>query len=702
MGKPKYHEKLGQILSAVNHIPAARHRRCCRHRGNRTADCGVLRHYHRWIGSLHRPHHHSLHRFVPVVLLSPEASYELPAIGGFHRRDFLCCGIDVCIHKRCARLTMDSQNSQSIPFLPPLHDGRETRTKCRTKGGLRSRLTGATSRSTPIPPTRKPMKKRSVYWKYYALDTDEMGKNNLKCLICKKLFVSKSTNGTSGLKRHHEICSKKNSEVMLELNLLSGTINDPKTDWKFDQADGRKALAEMIILDEQPFTYVHYQGFRRFMKRVCPILTIPGRKTVREDCYRLFKDSKITLKDFFRTECKGRISLTTDAWTSLSNMNFMCVTAHFINKEWKLCKKIIGFVQITSHTGVDIGETLATCLEEWGIKNILCIATDNASANDTAIVHMRHKLKLWGSDFLDSKYLHIRCVAHVVNLVVNDGLRECSISIERLREAVKWVKSSPARLAKFKKKYEAAFKLLEGNDKNFKSYLLRQKYQNETLRTPTPFDWNNVRRLMKYLKFFYDLTVRVSGTSYVTTHLFCKELCDMFDEIAEMEESYDLEVREMAFRIKLKVAKYWLEEDGVPNAKLNRLLYIAVILDPRRKFEYVEFILSRMYGLESGGKLANEVKDGILEMFRYYKQLLAANAQSRISSPNVREDGTIPISRRKGGTDAEFVKKRLEAIDRGNRKIMKKKAVKLKLVKRMMVQVRWKDLFDRARLMWVY
>ncbi|CAN1254872.1 Zinc finger BED domain-containing protein RICESLEEPER 2 [Linum perenne] len=170
---------------------------------------------------------------------------------------------------------------------------------------------------------------------------------------------------------------------------------------------------------------------------------------------------------------------------------------------------------------------------------------------------------------------------------------------------------------------------------------------------------------MKYLNFLYDLVVRVSGTSYVTTHLFCKELCDMFDEIAEMEESYDSEVREMAFRIKLKVVKYWLEDDGVPNAKLNRLLYIAVILDPRRKFEYVEFILSRMYGLESGGKLANEVKDGILEMFRYYKQLLAANAQSRISSPNVREDGTIPISGRKGGTDAEFVKKRLEAIDRG-------------------------------------
>ncbi|CAN1148357.1 Putative AC9 transposase [Linum perenne] len=120
---------------------------------------------------------------------------------------------------------------------------------------------------------------------------------------------------------------------MLKLNLLSGTINDPKTKWKRDQANGRKALVEMIILEEQHFTYVNYQGFRRFMKHVCPMLIILGRKTVREDCYHLFKESKIILKDFFRTESKGRISLTTDAWTSLSNLNFMCVTSHFINKD---------------------------------------------------------------------------------------------------------------------------------------------------------------------------------------------------------------------------------------------------------------------------------------------------------------------------------------------------------------------------------
>ncbi|CAN0838908.1 Zinc finger BED domain-containing protein RICESLEEPER 2 [Linum grandiflorum] len=293
----------------------------------------------------------------------------------------------------------------------------------------------------------------------------------------------------------------------------------------------------------------------------------------------------------------------------------------------------------------------------------MCIATDNASSNDTAISYMKKKLKLWNSDFFGSKYLHIRCVAHIINLVVTDGLKESGISIERVREAVKWVKSSPARLAQFKKcisfkgiesnrlvsldvstrwnstymmmeaaeKYEDAFKLLEGNDCNFKSHLDRQIF-------PTFMDWENVRMLMKYFKFFYDMTIRVSGTSYVTTHLFCKELIDVYDEIHDL---------------------------------LNRLLYIAVFLDPRRKFEYVEFILSKMYEPERAENLAKEVKDAIYEMFGYYKQLLASNVQPRVSSPNVRDDGNVPASRRKEGTNAEFMKKKVESISRGSRKVSK-------------------------------
>ncbi|CAN0898193.1 hypothetical protein LINGRAHAP2_LOCUS19567 [Linum grandiflorum] len=81
-----------------HHHPVARYRRRSLRRRFRPPDCSLLRHYLRWIGSLHRPHHHALHRFVPAVLLSPEASSELPAPGDFHRRHFLCRRIDLCIH----------------------------------------------------------------------------------------------------------------------------------------------------------------------------------------------------------------------------------------------------------------------------------------------------------------------------------------------------------------------------------------------------------------------------------------------------------------------------------------------------------------------------------------------------------------------------------------------------------------------------
>ena len=60
----------------------------------------------------------------------------------------------------------------------------------------------------------------------------------------------------------------------------------------------------------------------------------------------------------------------------------MCVTTHFIDNDWNLQKKIIGFFLVKGHRGKDIEKSLENCLAEWGIDKVFTITVDNSSANN--------------------------------------------------------------------------------------------------------------------------------------------------------------------------------------------------------------------------------------------------------------------------------------------------------------------------------
>ncbi|CAN1278772.1 Zinc finger BED domain-containing protein RICESLEEPER 2 [Linum perenne] len=255
----------------------------------------------------------------------------------------------------------------------------------------------------------------------------------------------------------------------------------------------------------------------------CPDFRIPCRKTIRTECFKIFLLSKARLKEFFKTSCAGRVSITTDTWTSVQNLNYM----------------IINFTKITSHKGDDIGAKLAECLEEWGLRNVFTVTLDNASTNDVACTFLKEKLETWGTSFMSGRYLHVRCVAHIVNLVVNDGLNEIGMSVKRVREAVRSVRSSGSREAKFhaqvtaqnvqSKKmvsldcqtrwnstflmldtalvYERVFTVLDAIDPTLKEDLFARKTSSGVpIGTPTTEDWKLVRNLTKFLKFFHRMT----------------------------------------------------------------------------------------------------------------------------------------------------------------------------------------------------
>ena len=68
--------------------------------------------------------------------------------------------------------------------------------------------------------------------------------------------------------------------------------------------------------------------------------TIPSRVTVARDILELYDIKKAKLKVDLRKNCV-RVCVTTDEWTSLQNMHYMFLTAHYIDSDWKLQKRIL-------------------------------------------------------------------------------------------------------------------------------------------------------------------------------------------------------------------------------------------------------------------------------------------------------------------------------------------------------------------------
>ncbi|KAM1609320.1 hypothetical protein FF1_021472 [Malus domestica] len=122
----------------------------------------------------------------------------------------------------------------------------------------------------------------------------------------------------------------------------------------------------------------------------------------------------------------------------------MVVMAHFLDNDWTLYKRILNFVQITSHKGDDIGRCLKVCLNNWGIDKVFSITVDIASANDITIAYIKRRLKSNGTLVLDEAHLRMRCACHILNLIVKDGMTEFSREIEGIRNCVKFIHSSPA------------------------------------------------------------------------------------------------------------------------------------------------------------------------------------------------------------------------------------------------------------------
>jgi hypothetical protein len=72
--------------------------------------------------------------------------------------------------------------------------------------------------------------------------------------------------------------------------------------------------------------------------------------------------------------------------------------------------------------GKTIGQVIENYLLEWGFDKFFTIIVHNASSNNVTILYLKNVMKDGSTNILSNAYLHVKCYAHIVNLIKCDGL----------------------------------------------------------------------------------------------------------------------------------------------------------------------------------------------------------------------------------------------------------------------------------------
>ncbi|KAG6480334.1 hypothetical protein ZIOFF_063834 [Zingiber officinale] len=463
------------------------------------------------------------------------------------------------------------------------------------------------------------------------------GKWKAVCNDCKKTLGGETKNGTKHLLDHMKTCLHKKQKTIQQSLLQPTKSNDGTTQlgtYHFNQDQARAELANMIILHEYPLSMVDHVGFRRYSYALQPIFKVVSRNTIKTDIMKIFEYERNKIMKLLDSNA-SRIALTTDMWTtSNQKRGFMAITSHFIDVSWKLQSRLV------------LTNALVDCLLDWNLdRKLSTLTVDNCTTNDAMIELILDKLPP-SSLILDGKLFHMRCCAHILNLVVRDGLELISDSIETIRYSVVFWTATPKRDEKFvktarqlkvpsTKKLELDCKtrwnstyLMLNTALEYEAVFARLK-QRETLykRVPTQEDWSKVRDISSKLELFFDVTELFSGTKYPTINLFFSTICDIKLAIGDWLLSDDNLVKTMATNMKVKFEKYW--------DVMNCLLAIGSILDPRYKMKTVKFYYPLVYGDMSSyeiEKLKKKLCDIVEEYEKKSKQSQKVkNAQSSSS-----------------------------------------------------------------------
>ena len=361
--------------------------------------------------------------------------------------------------------------------------------------------------------------------------------------------------------------------------------------------------------------------------------------TVKRDIMKKFQTERENLKQYF-ANFEGKICLTSDIWTFLMHRGFLCITAHYIDSEWMLNKKIIAFKTInTPHNGTNISTLINDEIIDLGIHDkIFTITLDNASNNNVAIQILK---RFWQINDDHAKLFHIRCCAHILNLIVKDGLKQVDRTLEKIRDIAYNINCSQSKhelffdcckIANMKRKnisldiptrWNSTYKLLQNITKYkkvvqlYEMQLSKNNNNDVDQHVLNDYDWHIADLLRDLFEIFDTSTNIFCSVYYPTSYRVIMQITSIY-MVLQNYLSYE-NFNDTIFAMIDKIKKYWGE--------ILLIYYIGLIVDTRLKFDALDEWLPIIYNEDQIKieEIKTEVNSLLYILYNIYKEKYGNN-----------------------------------------------------------------------------
>ncbi|KAG6789053.1 hypothetical protein POTOM_005137 [Populus tomentosa] len=509
-------------------------------------------------------------------------------------------------------------------------------------------ITPVTPTDNNEPPTSeeqpsKRRRKKSIVWEHFTIETVGAGCMRACCKQCKKSFAyitGSKLAGTSHLKRHIAlgICPvsrQKNESSPYTPGLKT---DPPKKRFRaspgfsgipLDQDRCNHEIAKMIIQHDYPLHIVEHPGFIDFVRTLQPHYNMVSFNTIQGECVDVYLREKQRLLNLI-SGIPGRVNLTLDFGISNLDIGYAFITGHFIDGDWNLQRRILNVATLPFYdSDYAFNQAVVSCLSDWHLRSKLFTLTlDQSFSNETVIGNLRGLLSVKNPFVLHGQLLKGSCYARVLSHLAQDALSATGEIVRRIRESVKYVKTSEAHDEKFTElrqqlqvpstkilvidnqtKWNTTYQMLVAASELKEVFACLDTSDPVYKINPSTDDWKKADILCTYLKLLYDAANILTGPMYPPAHVFYHEVYKIQLELTHASMSQDPFVSNLIKPMKEKFDQYWKD--------CFLVLAIAVVMDPRFKMKLLEFSFPKVFG-EDAGMWIKSVDDGIHELFLDY------------------------------------------------------------------------------------